>query len=111
MTDNTETGRRRVHLSGVVGWQPTYYGTRRKTPVARFTVGQKTETGETAWTDVVAFNKWAHFVRDNLKKPDRVEVSGYPHEREVRGKDGSIKTVHEVYVGFLKKPQRSSANL
>ena len=34
---------------------------------------------------------------------DLVEVSGYPYEREVRGKDGTTKTVQELYFGFLKK--------
>jgi hypothetical protein len=95
--------KKRVHLEGVVGRKPTYYETRRGTPVARFSVGEKTDGGSTDWHDVVAFKKWASFVRDTLHKRDRVEVAGYPHEREVKGKDGSTKTVHEVYVGFLQK--------
>jgi hypothetical protein len=41
-------------------------------------------------------------VRDNLDKRDLVEIAGYPKEREVKAKDGSTKTVHELYVGFLK---------
>jgi hypothetical protein len=61
--------------------------------VARFSVGEKTDTGST---------QWAHYVRDNLHKRDQVEIAGYPKAREVKAKDGSTKTVHELYVGFLK---------
>jgi single-stranded DNA-binding protein len=59
--------------------------------------------GQTNWHTVVAFKQWATYVRDNLHKRDRVEIAGYPHEREVKGKDGSTKAVQEIYVGFLKK--------
>ncbi len=61
------------------------------------------ETREKAWHDVVAFKKWATYVRDNVTKRDVVEIAGYPKEREVKAKDGSTKTVHEIYVGYLKK--------
>jgi single-stranded DNA-binding protein len=107
MADDTETERKRVHLEGVVGRKPTFYETRRKTPVARFSVGEKTQEGATQWHDVVAFNQWAVYVRDNLNKRDKVEVAGFPHEREVKGKDGMTKTVQEIYVGFLKKTSTS----
>jgi hypothetical protein len=63
--------------------------------------------GSTHWHAVVAFKKWAHYVRDNLHKRDRVEIAGYPHEREVRAKDGTTKTVDEIYVGYLKKLNKS----
>ncbi len=66
-------------------------------------MGEKTDAGQTHWHDVVAFKKWAHCVRDNITKRDRVAIAGYPQEREVRAKDGAIKTVHEVSVGFIKK--------
>jgi single-stranded DNA-binding protein len=101
MTGREETEQRRVPLEGVVGRKPTYYETCKGMPVARFSVGEKTDAGQTHWHDVVAFKQWAHYVRDNLHKRDRVELAGYPKAREVKQKDGTTKTVDEVYVGFL----------
>jgi hypothetical protein len=76
--------------AGITGREETE---QRRVHVARFSVGEKTDTGST---------QWAHYVRDNLHKRDQVEIAGYPKAREVKAKDGSTKTVHELYVGFLK---------
>jgi Single-strand binding protein family len=70
--------KQRIHLEGIVGRKPTYYETRRMTPVARFSVGEKTDAGQTHWHAVVAFKKWAVYVRDSVNKRDKVELSGYP---------------------------------
>ena len=65
---SAEPEKQRVHLEGIVGRKPTYYQTRRGMPVARFSVGEKPEAGQPHWHAVVAFKKWAHFVRDNVQK-------------------------------------------
>ncbi len=94
----------RVQLAGRVGQHPTLRTTPKGTLVARFPLGVKDETDleKTTWHTVLAFRERAEQVRDRLKKGDPVEVIGYRHERQIPRRDGTTRTVHEVYATAVK---------
>ena len=96
--------RPRVQLAGRVGQDPRLRTTPKGTLVAQFPLGVKDEADldKTTWHTVVAFQKRAEQVRDSLKKGDPVEVIGYVHEREIPRRDGTTRTVREVYATVLK---------
>ena len=72
--------------------------------IASFPLGVKDEAdlNRTTWHTILAFRERAQQVKDTLKKGDPVEVIGYRHEREIPRRDGSTRTVHEVYATVLK---------
>ena len=100
-----EPGRERVTLTGRLGQDPRIRTTRKGTLVAQFPLGVKDEAdfNKTTWHTVVAFRQRAEQVRDTLKKGDAVEVIGYRHERQVPHRDGSTRTVQEVYATVIKR--------
>ena len=51
---------------------------------------------------MLAFHEQAQQVKDTLRKDLPVEVSGYVHEREIPRRDGSTRTVQEVYATVIK---------
>ena len=94
----------RVTLAGRLGQHPKVRTTPKGTLVAQFPLGVKDETDldKTTWHTVFAFRERAVQVRDRLKKGDAVEVIGYVHERQIPRRDGTTRTVREVYATVLK---------
>lgn len=97
--------RERVQLAGRLGQDPKMRTTPKGTLIASFPLGVKDEANldKTTWHTVLAFQKRAEQVRDTLKKGDPVEVIGYVHEREIPRRDGSTRTVREVYATIIKQ--------
>ena len=94
----------RVHLAGRVGQTPRLRTTPKGTLVAQFPLGVKAEADieQTTWHTIIAFQKRAEQVRDSLTKGDPVEVIGYVHERAIPRRDGTTRTVQEIYATVIK---------
>ena len=77
--------------------------------MAQFPQGVKEDDiTKTTWHQVVAFNQRAAQVRDSLTKGDPVEVIGYVYEQAIARRDGTTRTLHEIYATVIKP--RSSAS-
>jgi primosomal replication protein N len=96
--------RERVQLVGRLGQDPRLRTTPKGTLIASFPLGVKDEAdlNKTTWHTVLAFQQRAAHVRDSLKKGDPVEVIGYVHERAIPRRDGTSRTVREVYATVIK---------
>jgi hypothetical protein len=94
----------RVQLAGRLGQDPKVRVTGKGTLIAQFPIGIRDDADltKTTWHTVLAFQKRAEQVRDTLKKGMPVEVSGYVHERAIPRRDGSTRTVREVYATLIK---------
>ena len=95
----------RLTLAGRLGQDPRIRTTAKGTLVAQFPLGVKADPDldKTTWHTVVAFRQRAEQIRDTLKKGDAVEVIGYRHEREVPRRDGTTRTVQEVWATVIKR--------
>ena len=51
---------------------------------------------------VLAFRDRAQWIRDTLTKGMPVEVIGYLHEREIPRRDGTCRTIQEIYATAIK---------
>jgi single-stranded DNA-binding protein len=103
--DRAAERRPRLTLSGRVGANPTVRTTPTGTRIARFPLAVR-EQATTTWHQILAFNARAEQVQASVSKGDAVEVIGYPHEREQRRRDGSVRTVEEVYAVVIKQQSR-----
>ncbi len=92
----------RLTVTGRVGAELSFRTTRNGVLIARFPVAVHRDDGSTGWETVVVFAKKAERLRGTLRKGQTVEVVGYAHEREVPRRDGSVKTVHEVYGAVVR---------
>jgi hypothetical protein len=98
--------RPRVTLRGRVGALPAFRTTPNGVLIARFPLAVPGEDKRTTWHQVLAFKQRAERVRESVQRGDAVEVIGYTHEREQRRRDGSVRTVEEIYAVVIK-PQQS----
>jgi single-stranded DNA-binding protein len=87
----------RLSLAGRVGADPTFRVTPKGTLVGRFPLAVHAGDNTTTWEQVLSFNARAEKLKDAVHKGDAVQVVGYMHEREGRGRDGQPKTIREVY--------------
>jgi Single-strand binding protein family len=91
--------RERVTFSGRVGATPTYRTTTKGRFLARIPVAEHLEGQETpVWHTVFAFDDRARKLRDQgLAKGAPVEIVGYKHQRQAKGRDGATKLVEDIY--------------
>jgi hypothetical protein len=87
----------RLHLAGRVGADPVFRTTPKGTLVGRFPLAIHNPDNTTTWQQVLAFNARAEKLRDTIHKGDAVQVVGYVHEREGKGRDGQPRTIRELY--------------
>ena len=94
----------RVQLAGRLGTDIRYRTTRSGKLIAKFPLAIKEDDGTTTWKDVLLFGDRAGRLREGNAptKGKFVEVVGYVHEREVKGKDGTTRTVSEIYAVVVK---------
>ncbi|KJS54428.1 hypothetical protein VM98_19070 [Streptomyces rubellomurinus subsp. indigoferus] len=107
-TEAAEDERQRVQLVGRLGRTPTIRETASKKLVAKFPLAVHLENGETAWHDVLTFGERAAGLKKRIEagelvKGQEVEVVGYLHEREYKGRDGTPKTAQEIYSVAIKR--------
>lgn len=103
----------RVDLRGRVGRDPFVRRTPRGTLLARFPLAVQEEGQEkTIWHQILSFGERAARVQETVKQGQKVTVVGYPHQREVPQKDGSVKIVEEIYAVVVKssKPNQTQAD-
>jgi single-strand DNA-binding protein len=93
-----------VQLSGRLGQDPAIRTTPKGVLVARFPLGIRDEADLTTthWHTVLAFRDRAQWIRDTLTKGMPVEVIGYLHEREIPRRDGTRRTIQEIYATVIK---------
>jgi single-stranded DNA-binding protein len=93
-----------VRLTGRLGTDVRYRTTRNGKTVASFALAIKQDNGSTRWQDVLVFNERADKLRAGAapKKGQFCEVIGYVHQKEVKGKDGAVRTVEELYAVVVK---------
>lgn len=101
LTDD-ERKQERVTLQGRAGRDPHIRTTPNGKTVAQFPLGVKDEENNTTWHTVVAFDKRARKLQEGVKKGDAVQVIGYKHLKELKGKDGKPRTVEEIYAVVVK---------
>lgn len=98
----------RVKLTGRLGRAPTFRTSPRGTLVGRFPLAVHREDGTTVWHSILAFGSRTEQLRTraaagDLAKGREVDIVGYPHTRQVPGKDGSIRTVTEIHAAAMVK--------
>jgi hypothetical protein len=89
--------KQRLKLSGRVGADPSFRVTPKGTVVARFPLAVHNADNTTTGHQVLASNLRAEHLRDTLAKGDAVQVVGYTHARESRGRDGQAEIVKDLY--------------
>ncbi len=102
----------RVDLRGRVGRDPFVRRTPRGTLLARFPLAVQEEGQEQpTWHQILSFGARATRVQESVTKGQKVTVVGYPHQREIRQKDGSVRIVEEIYAVVVKpsKPNQTPA--
>ena len=104
----------RVELYGHLGSDPKIIGKEDKTFLAlrvattdSYPVGQGEETKwkdrETVWHDVLVFRPaTAHFARD-LKKGDRVQITGAISYRPFKDSEGNTRNQASIVANFIEK--------
>lgn len=94
----------RVQLAGRLGTDVRYRTTRSGKLIAKFPLAIKEDDGSTTWKDVLLFGERAGRLREGTSptKGQYVEVVGYVHEREVKRKDGTTRTVSDIYAVLVK---------
>ncbi len=103
-TPEDQATRERVHLAGRLGTDIRFRTTRNGALVASFPLAIKQDDGSTQWRDVLVFNARAEKLRasEPLQKGQSCEIVGYRHQKEVMGKDGTSRTIEEVYAVVVK---------
>jgi single-stranded DNA-binding protein len=92
-------------LAGRVGADPTFRTTPKGTLVGRFSLAVHGPDHATTWFPVVAFNQRAERLRDSVKRGVAVNVVGYVHSRETGSRDGSPRTIREIYAVSVTPPR------
>ncbi|MEU0214334.1 single-stranded DNA-binding protein [Streptomyces sp. NPDC006265] len=100
-TEAKEQDGQRVKLVGRLGRTPTFRTTASDKLVGKFPLAVHLENGETEWHDILAFGQRADELQqrvesEQLKKGNEVEVVGYRHEREYKGRNGEMKKAREI---------------
>ena len=85
-----------VTVAGQVARVPVLTRTPRGKPLAKFELVVADGEHEEHHS-ILAFAARAAKARSAVRRGDDVEVIGYPHPRQVRQPDGTMKTVSEVY--------------
>lgn len=109
-TPVTREAEERVQLTGRLGRDPSFYTTARGIRVAKFPLAVEQESGQTAWHDVLAFGDHAETLRATLERGEEwlrkgrpVQVVGYWHENQKPNKDGTVRTVHDLYAAAVRQ--------
>ncbi|KPI16181.1 single-strand binding protein/Primosomal replication protein n [Actinobacteria bacterium OV450] len=98
----------RVKLTGRIGRTPTFRTTANGKFVGKFSLAVHLDDGQTQWHDVLAFGTRATTLQQRvdagqLAKGHEVDVVGYPHTREYKGRDGTPKTAQEIYLAAIAR--------
>ncbi len=99
----------RLNLVGRVGASPAFRTTPKGTLLARFPLAVHDEEGKTTWRTILAFGDRAEKLKGSLNKGQVVEVIGYLHTREMQKRDGSKKTVEEIYAVAVRSPRNTQS--
>jgi hypothetical protein len=91
----------RVTLTGRLGTEVTVRQTPKGQELGRFSLAIPTENGKARYETILVFGQRVNAVQE-LHKGDAVEVIGYPHEREITGRDGGKKVRREVYATVVR---------
>ena len=102
--DETKGKEERIRLAGRLGTNVRFRTTRSGKTIASFALAIREDDGSTRWQDVLLFNERAEKLRSGQapQKGQYCEVVGYRHEKEVKGKDGKVRTVEEIYAVAVK---------
>ncbi len=94
----------RVTVAGRLGTDIRYRTTRNGTLIASFPLAIRQEDGSTTWRKVKIFGERAAKLQAG-SAPTRgqyTEITGYLHHRDVANKDGTVRTVEEIYAVVVK---------
>ncbi len=96
--------RERVRLAGRLGADSHFRTTRNGKTVAFFPLAIRQDDGSTQWRDVIVFNERAEKLRANEPpaKSQFVDIVGCLHEKEVTGKDGTVRKIAEIHAVVVK---------
>jgi hypothetical protein len=102
-TEPRET-QQRVRFTGYIGLTPEFRPTPKGRFLLRLVVAEHVEGEERArWRHVFAFDERARKLqKKGLAIGDAVEIIGYKHERQVKGRDGTTRTLEDIYAVAVK---------
>lgn len=108
-TSVNHEGEERVRVSGRLGRYPSFYTTRSGKRVAKFPLAVPQAGGRTSWHDVLVFDERADELRKRaetgqLGRGNAVDVVGYWHENQKPGRDGTARTVRDLYAASVQQP-------
>jgi primosomal replication protein N len=89
--------RPRSVLTGRVGRQPVFDTTPTGKPRVRFPLAMHPTPEATAWHRVYALGEHAQRLRGKVERGQEVEVIGFHQARQLKRKDGTLRTVDEFY--------------
>ncbi len=85
-----------IVLVGNLGQDPEIFYSSEGNPVASFSLAFHSSKKTTGWIKVVSFQKLAEIVEKNLKKGDRVVVSGALDAQKWTANDGSPRSTLQI---------------
>ncbi len=100
-----------ITLSGNLGADPEVFYSSEGNPIASFSLAFRSGKDHTGWMKVVAFKKLAEITEKNLKKGDRVIVSGSLDQEQWENHEGAKRTSLKVIansIEFFHKTQADS---
>src|ERR1035437_1631040 len=101
----------RVSLIGRVGTDVALSKTSAGKIVASFPLATRTVDKKTVWTTIVAFDKRAEALKENVAKGQQVQFVGYRHVTDRTMKDGSTRQVEEIYAVVVKPVSLADATM
>lgn len=87
-----------VVLSGRLTRKPELVNTKSGNSMCTFCIAVRESEEKTHFIECIAFVRLADAIYKNLDKGDKIVVSGNLNQRTYEGKDGTMRTVVEVYV-------------
>jgi len=101
----------RVEMTGRIGKTPLFHRSRRRTLVGRFPLEIYGERGQTTFRRILIFGERAERLQEEVRdgaigQYTEVDVIGYLHEKQVRGRKGS-RPVQEIYAVVITPTQKT----
>jgi single-strand DNA-binding protein len=99
-----------IFLHGNLGNDPEVFYSSEGNPVASFNMAFHSGKDKTSWIKVTAFKSLAEIVETNLKKGNRVVVSGSLDQEKWQAQDGTPRSTfkviaHSIEFFHTKAPQ------
>ncbi len=93
-----------ITIVGRLGKNPQVRYTSREKKVVQFDIATHEKGVKTKWTKIVALNDHADTCINDIKKGDKVSITGEVNSRETRNLDGALIKIKEIIIYSKKCP-------